>query len=126
MKLKIKEKEYDVEISDQGAGGQVKIVVNGNAYLFGQAGAASEISAPQAVLPKRDFSSKTIKAALAGVITEVFAKEGDLVKEGQKLLTLSAMKMENEIVSEFTGKVKEVKVKQNDKVKEGDVLILLA
>ena len=126
MKLKIKDKEYDVEISDQGAGGQVKIVVNGNAYMFGKAGAAGEISAPQTALPKRDFSSKTIKAALAGVITEVFAKEGDMVKEGQKLLTLSAMKMENEIVSEFTGKIKELKIKQNDKVKEGDVLIVLA
>jgi biotin carboxyl carrier protein len=125
MKLKIKEKEYDVEI-DPGMGGQVKVVVNGNAYLFGKAGVASEISVPQTILPKRDFSSKTIKAALAGAISEVFVKEGDLVKEGQKLLTLSAMKMENEIVSEFVGKIKEVKVKQNDKVKEGDDLILLA
>ncbi len=125
MKLKIKEKEYDVEI-DPGMGGQVKVVVNGNAYLFGKAGAAGEISVPQTILPKRDFSSKTIKAALAGAISEVFVKEGDLVKEGQKLLTLSAMKMENEVVSEFVGKIKEVKVKQNDKVKEGDDLILLA
>ncbi|MCX6758078.1 MAG: acetyl-CoA carboxylase biotin carboxyl carrier protein subunit [Candidatus Nealsonbacteria bacterium] len=125
MKLKIKEKEYDVEI-DPGMGGQVKVVVNGNAYMFGKAGVASEISVPQTILPKRDFSSKTIKAALAGAISEVFVKEGDLVKEGQKLLTLSAMKMENEIVSEFVGKIKEIKVKQNDKVKEGDDLILLA
>ncbi len=125
MKLKIKEKEYDIEI-DPGMGGQVKVVVNGNAYMFGKAGVASEISVPQTILPKRDFSSKTIKAALAGAISEVFVKEGDLVKEGQKLLTLSAMKMENEIVSEFVGKIKEIKVKQNDKVKEGDDLILLA
>ena len=125
MKLKIKEKEYDIEI-DPGMGGQVKVVVNGNAYMFGKAGVASEISVPQTILPKRDFSSKTIKAALAGAISEVFVKEGDLVKEGQKLLTLSAMKMENEVVSEFVGKIKEVKVKQNDKVKEGDDLILLA
>lgn len=126
MKLKIKDKEYDVEISDHGTDGQVKITVNGNAYFFGKENGASEIGAPQAVLPKRDFSSKTIKAALAGVITEVFVQEGDLVKEGQKLLTLSAMKMENEIVSEFVGKIKDLKVKQGDKVKEGDVLILLA
>jgi biotin carboxyl carrier protein len=125
MKLKIKEKEYEVEI-DPDAAGRVKVTVNGNAYFFNKGGAASEISVPQTILPKRDFSSKTIKAALAGAITEVCVKEGDMIKEGQKLLTLSAMKMENEIVSEYIGKIKEVKVKQNDKVKEGDILIQIA
>lgn len=125
MKLKIKEKVYDVEITDSRDADRIIITVNGNPYLFGKAGAAQETAAPRVTLPKRDFSSKTIKASLAGLITEVSAKEGDLVKAGTKLLTLSAMKMENEIVSDFDGKIKEVRVKANDKVKEGDVLITL-
>lgn len=126
MKIKVKDKEYDVEIVDSGKTDRVKIVVNEKEFLFEKEGAAKEIVAPQTVLPKRDFSSKEIKAAIAGVISEVFVKEGGMVKAGQKLLTLSAMKMENEIVSDFDGKVKEVKVKQGDKVKENDILIVLS
>jgi biotin carboxyl carrier protein len=125
MKLKIKDKVYDVEITDSRDADRVIITVNGNEHLFGKGEAAKEAVAPQISLPKRDFSSKTVKAALAGLIAEVFVKEGDRVSVGHKLLTLSAMKMENEIVSDFDGKIKEVKVKQNDKVREGDVLITL-
>ena len=125
MKLKIKDKEYEVEISDAVDSGLVKITVNGNTFEFVPDTEANEPSVPQTVLPRRDFSAKEIKTAIAGIISEVFVKEGDTVKAGQKLLILSAMKMENEIVSEFDGKIKQVAVKQNDKVKEGDVLIRL-
>ena len=44
-------------------------------------------------------------------------------KQGDKLLTLEAMKMENNIDSDKEGVVKSVKVKQGDSVLEGDTLI---
>ena len=64
-----------------------------------------------------------IKSPLPGVILGVHVKEGDLVKVGVKLITLEAMKMENNINSDKEGVIKSIKVRQGDSVLEGDVLI---
>lgn len=64
-----------------------------------------------------------IKSPLPGVILNVHVKEGDRVKIGTKLITLEAMKMENNINSDKEGFVKSLKVKQGDSVLEGDLLI---
>jgi glutaconyl-CoA/methylmalonyl-CoA decarboxylase subunit gamma len=64
-----------------------------------------------------------IKSPLPGVILNIHVKEGDRVSAGTKLITLEAMKMENNISSDKEGYVKSLKVKQGDSVLEGDVLI---
>jgi glutaconyl-CoA/methylmalonyl-CoA decarboxylase subunit gamma len=64
-----------------------------------------------------------IKTPLPGVILNVHVKEGDSVKIGAKLITLEAMKMENNINSDKEGVIKSIKVKQGDSVLEGDILI---
>lgn len=124
FKLAANSKEYEVEITE--TGGQTKVTVSGKEFLFPGNDSAGVAAVPQAFMPKRDLSNKEIRASLAGTITEINAKPGDIVKAGQKLLTLSAMKMENEILSECDGKVKEVKVAKDQKVKDGDILITLA
>jgi len=73
--------------------------------------------------PSSPKGAGTIKSPLPGVILNVYVKEGDTVKLGDKLLTLEAMKMENNIDSDKEGVVKSVKVKQGDSVLEGDTLI---
>ncbi len=66
----------------------------------------------------------TLKSPLPGTILDVFVKEGDSVKAGQRVILLEAMKMENNIDAEKDGVVKEVKVHRSDSVMEGDVLIV--
>ena len=69
-------------------------------------------------------SGATLKSPLPGVILDVFCKEGDSVKAGQRLFLLEAMKMENNIDAEKDGVVKEVRVHRSDSVMEGDVLVV--
>ena len=69
--------------------------------------------------------STEILAPMPGTIFQVHVGEGDDVVEGQELLVLEAMKMENPIVSTAAGKVKEVKVKVEDKVATKDLLIVI-
>lgn len=64
-----------------------------------------------------------IKAPLPGTIITVIVKPGDKVTIGQKLLTMEAMKMENNVVSEKDGIVKTVHVKPGMTVAQNDVLL---
>jgi biotin carboxyl carrier protein len=64
-----------------------------------------------------------IKSPLPGVILDIYVKEGDKVSIGQKLITLEAMKMENNINADKEGIVKSIKVSKGDSVLEGDTLI---
>jgi len=121
MKIRIKDKVYEVEISDSG-GERVKIKVGGKEFSFGED--KKEISVAKTVLPKRDFSKKEIKAPIAGIVSEIFVKEEDFIKKEQKTLVISAMKMENEIVSDFEGRIRKILVQKNQEVKEGDTLIV--
>jgi glutaconyl-CoA/methylmalonyl-CoA decarboxylase subunit gamma len=64
-----------------------------------------------------------IKAPLPGTIIQVFVKPGDKVSLGQKILTMEAMKMENNVISEKDGIVKTVSVKPGQTVMQNDILV---
>lgn len=69
--------------------------------------------------------STEISAPMPGTIFQVHVKPGDDVAEGQELLVLEAMKMENPIVATASGKVKEVRVNVEDKVATKQVLVVI-
>ena len=64
-----------------------------------------------------------VKSPLPGTILGVHVAVGDMVRAGDKLITLEAMKMENIINSDKGGKVASVNFKKGDAVMEGDILI---
>jgi biotin carboxyl carrier protein len=64
-----------------------------------------------------------IKAPMPGLIIDLKVKAGDVVKAGDQLLILEAMKMENIIKAQGEGSVKSVKVIKGDSVEKGQVLI---
>lgn len=72
-----------------------------------------------------DISSfrNDVKAPMPGVIVDVLAKPGDLVKTGDGLIVLEAMKMENTLTAPHDGIVKTVNVKKSDSVEKGTILI---
>ena len=79
-------------------------------------------AAPAAPVPA---GAGTITAPMSGTIFKLLANVGDSVKNGQVIVVLEAMKMENEIFAPCDGTVKEVRVAQGAAVAPGDVLVVI-
>lgn len=64
-----------------------------------------------------------IKAPMPGKVLQVLVKPGDAVEEGQALLVLEAMKMENMIKAVAAGTVSEVPISEGEAVEKGALLV---
>ncbi|MCG8541575.1 MAG: biotin/lipoyl-binding protein [Clostridia bacterium] len=79
-------------------------------------------SKPSAPVPE---GGNTVTAPMPGTILDIKVGAGDTVYQGDVLLILEAMKMENEITAPASGKVVSVNVSNDTSVNAGDVLIVL-
>jgi pyruvate carboxylase subunit B len=70
-------------------------------------------------------SGTSIEAPMPGMIIRFEVEEGAAVKEGDVVLVLEAMKMENSITSPVAGTVKKINYKDGDSVQKGDVLAII-
>jgi biotin carboxyl carrier protein len=62
---------------------------------------------------------------MTGRVIRVDVEPGQEVKEGDILLVIEAMKMENEVLAPQAGTVKEVTVAAGGRINEGDLLVIL-
>jgi len=83
------------------------------------------------VLDQMGFSSvsnkliKEIKAPMPGLVLEIAVADGQDVNEGDKILILEAMKMENSIMIHTNARIKKVAVIAGQAVEKGQVLVEL-
>lgn len=68
---------------------------------------------------------EVVDAPMPGNIWKVLVSQGDIVKAGDVLFILEAMKMENEIVSPIDGKVVSVSTTEGSAVNTGDKLAIV-
>ena len=87
---------------------------------LGEAPAKKE--APAA--PKAAVGNKVV-APLPGRIISLKVKAGDVVKAGDEVVVLEAMKMENSITSDYDGTVQQVLVAEGDNVATDAVLMII-
>lgn len=80
---------------------------------------------PTAAAPTVAAKGNAIKTPLPGVIIDVKVNVGDMVKKGETVVVLEAMKMENNINADRDGKVVAVQVAKGDTVADGAALIVL-
>lgn len=70
-------------------------------------------------------SGETVLAPMPGVVIGVSVAPGDTVAPGQGVVTLEAMKMENELKSAVGGVVREVRVEVGRGVAQGEPLVVI-
>lgn len=67
----------------------------------------------------------TLKAPMPGMVGSIFVAEGEKVSKGQGIMTLEAMKMENEIKSPISGMIKKINVTPKQSVEKNFVLFYI-
>jgi biotin carboxyl carrier protein len=111
-----------------------KVTVNGTAYeieleeLTGAVPAASSApaSAPAAApVAAAPAGGEKVAAPMPGTILSINVAAGDMVKKGQVLMILEAMKMENEIMCPCDGKIVSVNTSKGAAVESGTLLCVI-
>jgi biotin carboxyl carrier protein len=75
--------------------------------------------------PYKPADPRLLMSFIPGTINDVMVVPGQIVKKGDLLMILEAMKMKNQIKCKTNGIVKSVLVKKGDKVPKGIVLLVL-
>jgi biotin carboxyl carrier protein len=141
FKFTIDGASYSVNVKSV-EGNQAEIEVNGKSYAVGLEQEVNTLKTP--IIVRKDVQSKpgenkitatpapkssgkaganVLKAPLPGSIIRLEAKVGDTVKQGDLLLVMESMKMENNILSEKNGVVKFIAVEPGQAVMQDDILL---
>lgn len=79
---------------------------------------------PKPGIDKKDRGDSTpVLAPLPGSILDILVNPGDIIKKGQRLVVMEAIKMENQILAEKDGVVENIKVLKGQSVLQGDILL---
>lgn len=136
FKFTISGKQYEVEVQNI-EGTHATVNVNGKDYAVEMeeqqapkvAPVARPVAKPAAAQaapkPAAGGAGYKMAAPLPGSVMQIFVKQGDVVKKGDKLLMYEAMKMENNLLAEVDGTITEINCRVGDNVLQGAVLIVI-
>jgi biotin carboxyl carrier protein len=111
---------YDVEFDDVGE--EVQVQVRGDVFCVDVADERSLRLRAGATTLKVE-GRVTLTAPMPGKVVRVLVKQGESVQEGQGLVVVEAMKMENELKSPKAGTVTEVFAKEGSPVEANAKLL---
>lgn len=125
-KVTLNNRVYEVEVEM----GQAMLIDEYDAVAPAPAAApaapAAAPAAPAAVPVAALASGEVVKAPMPGNILKINVAPGQKVEEGDVLIVLEAMKMENEIVATKSGTVAQVAVSKGAVVETGAPLVVIA
>ena len=118
---------YDVAVEENNSGAPVAAPVAAAPVAAVPVAAPAPVAAAPAAAPAPVAADgNKVTTPMPGTILDVKVKVGDTVAKNQVVAVLEAMKMENDIVSEFEGQVVAVSVNKGDSVTTGDTLVVIA
>lgn len=126
FKITVNGKTYDVAVEEtNGVASAPAAAPVGAAPAAPAAAPAAPAAAPAAPAAPAATGAEKVNSPMPGNIIDIKVAAGDTVTNGQTLLILEAMKMENEIKAPCDGTVAGVHVAKGDTVDSGALLISL-
>lgn len=120
--IEYKNKKYLAEITDKSQN-KYTVLLNGLSYSFTIESPISFRRRQYLEKHKQTNKLEVVSAPMPGKIVELLVEEQSRVKEGESILILEAMKMQNEIITQVSGKVRKIHVKPGDSVAKDEVLL---
>jgi glutaconyl-CoA/methylmalonyl-CoA decarboxylase subunit gamma len=120
--IEFNNKKYLAEITDKSQN-RYTVLLNGVSYSFTIESPISYRRRKYLEKYKQHNKIEIVTAPMPGKIIELLVEESSHVKEGEAILILEAMKMQNEIIAQVTGKIKKISVKAGDSVTKDDILM---
>ncbi len=99
------------------------IKVNGVEYKYSLESIFSYIRRGMINSDENKIDANNIIAPMPGKIVDIFLSDGDLVNEGEPILTLEAMKMQNEITANCNGVIRKIRVQTGQSVMKDELLV---
>jgi biotin carboxyl carrier protein len=127
FRITVEGKQYVVTVEDISTEGTQGMYPEPGGIMSAAAtGAAPAFAAPAPVAgPVAAAGPGDEVAPLGGVVQTVHVSVGQAVNEGDKLVSLEAMKMVTHVVAKRGGKVTHIAVKPGDPVDAGQVLLTI-
>ncbi len=134
FKIKVDGKEYMVEVEEISSDNETPSSAPSSSAVKSQPAVPKEQPKKQEVKQKSEEkpapavsteAGEEVKAPMPGKVLKINVSEGDSVNDGDTVLILEAMKMENEIIANTSGKVKKLSVSVNDMVETDDTLLII-
>lgn len=99
--------------------------VDGEVFNIRVASVLGKAMEVEKVKKAEELPPGAVVSPMHGMVLAVKVKIGDKVKEGDALLTIEAMKMQNQVVAPHSGIVKKILTFQGELVNSGDVLMII-
>ena len=99
------------------------IKVNGVEYKYSLESIFSYVRRGMINSDANKIDENNIIAPMPGKIVDLYLAEGDLVNAGEPILTLEAMKMQNEITASCNGVIRKIKVQPGQSVMKDELLV---
>ncbi len=125
--VRVNGRPFDVELPQSGVTSPLTVSVSGRTHTVELQGVtlpgASAVRTPSAT--HLGEGEGAVVAPMTGRILRVLVRPGEIVKSGDLLLILEAMKMENEIRATRSGMVDQVPVAEGERVSTGQTLLVI-
>jgi len=99
------------------------IKVNGVEYKYSLESLFSYIRRGMIGKDDKSIDENNVSSPMPGKIVDIFLAEGDLVNAGEPILSLEAMKMQNEIAATCNGIIRKIHVLKGQSVMKDDLLV---
>ncbi|MFZ0257586.1 MAG: biotin/lipoyl-containing protein [Gammaproteobacteria bacterium] len=124
FRITVDGRQYDVTVEDLSETPSYTIPSPGDMSVPTTSTSAPASSPPPTIAPGAAGPGDEV-CPLAGVVISIEVTPGQAVKEGDKVMTVEAMKMKTAVISHHNGQVKNIAVKVGDAVEAGQVLLTI-
>lgn len=121
-RVTLNDRVYEVEVED----GTAILLDEYDAALPTVKEVKEEVNAAPKPVSGDGDGGDALKAPMPGTVLRLSVNVGDSVSEGDTILVIEAMKMENEVASTKSGTVTKLLVDKGQTVKTGDPLVLIS